>query len=136
MSENPKSDKARLETIAAAHGIARDRNFRAVTPPIYLSSTFAFSGYEQGGAYDYTRTAPVTAAELDTCPTTPNPTRQAVRPPPRLMGFPATAIFVRSPRRSISPAPSPFPAMSRAVPMTTRGPPIRPATFWRKPWQC
>jgi len=57
MSENRKSEKARLEAIAAAHGIARYRNFRAVTPPIYLSSTFAFSGYEQGGAYDYTRTA-------------------------------------------------------------------------------
>jgi cystathionine gamma-synthase len=44
-------------TIAAANGIASDGVFRAVTPPIYLSSTFAFSGYEQGGAYEYTRTA-------------------------------------------------------------------------------
>jgi cystathionine gamma-synthase len=57
MSEMASSKKARLETIAAAHGIALDRNFRAVTPPIYLSSTFAFSGYEQGGPYDYTRTS-------------------------------------------------------------------------------
>jgi cystathionine gamma-synthase len=38
-------------TIAAANGIATDRTFRAVTPPIYLSSTFAFDGYEKSGAY-------------------------------------------------------------------------------------
>lgn len=44
-------------TIAAANGIASDGVFRAVTPPIYLSSTFAFSGYEKSGAYEYTRTA-------------------------------------------------------------------------------
>ena len=57
MSEKSKSEQIRPETVAAAHGIARDRNFRAVTPPIYLSSTFAFSGYERGGPYDYTRTS-------------------------------------------------------------------------------
>ena len=44
-------------TIAAANGIATDSTFRAVTPPIYLSSTFAFDGYEKSGAYEYTRTA-------------------------------------------------------------------------------
>ncbi|HEY4203806.1 MAG TPA: cystathionine gamma-synthase [Xanthobacteraceae bacterium] len=44
-------------TIAAANGIATDSTFRAVTPPIYLSSTFAFNGYEKSGAYEYTRTA-------------------------------------------------------------------------------
>ncbi len=44
-------------TIAAANGIATDGVFRAVTPPIYLSSTFAFHGYEKSGAYEYTRTA-------------------------------------------------------------------------------
>ena len=57
MSEKSKSEQIRPETVAAAHGIARDRNFRAVAPPIYLSSTFAFSGYERGGPYDYTRTS-------------------------------------------------------------------------------
>jgi cystathionine gamma-synthase len=64
MSEKPDTEKARLETIAAAHGIALDRNFRAVTPPIYLSSTFAFSGYDQGGPYDYTRTSNPTRSLL------------------------------------------------------------------------
>lgn len=44
-------------TIAVANGIATDKTFRAVTPPIYLSSTFAFDGYEKSGAYEYTRTA-------------------------------------------------------------------------------
>jgi cystathionine gamma-synthase len=44
-------------TIAAANGVASDKAFRAVTPPIYLSSTFAFEGYEASGPYDYTRTA-------------------------------------------------------------------------------
>jgi cystathionine gamma-synthase len=42
-------------TIAAANGIATDRAFGAVTPAIYLSSTFAFEGYERAGKYDYTR---------------------------------------------------------------------------------
>ncbi len=46
-----------LHTIAVANGIATDKAFRAVTPPIYLSSTFAFDGYEKSGAYEYTRTA-------------------------------------------------------------------------------
>jgi cystathionine gamma-synthase len=45
------------QTVAAANGIATDDTFGAVTPPIYLSSTFAFAGFEQGRAYDYTRTA-------------------------------------------------------------------------------
>lgn len=46
-----------LETIAAANGIATDPGFGAVTPPVYLSSTFAFAGFEKGGVYDYTRSA-------------------------------------------------------------------------------
>lgn len=33
-----------------------DRTFGAVTPPIYLSSTFTFEGFERARAYDYTRT--------------------------------------------------------------------------------
>jgi cystathionine gamma-synthase len=45
------------QTVAAANGIAADKAFRAVTPPIHLSSTFAFAGFEQSGAYEYTRTA-------------------------------------------------------------------------------
>jgi cystathionine gamma-synthase len=64
MSEKPNTKMPRLETIAAAHGIALDRNYRAVTPPIYLSSTFAFSGYEQAGPHDYTRTSNPTRSLL------------------------------------------------------------------------
>ncbi|MEZ2126601.1 MULTISPECIES: cystathionine gamma-synthase [unclassified Sinorhizobium] len=44
-------------TIAAANGVAIDENYRAVTPPLYLTSTFAFTGYEQTTGYDYSRTA-------------------------------------------------------------------------------
>lgn len=52
------------ETVAAAHGIATDSGFGAVTPPIYLSSTFAFEGYEHGGVHEYTRTSNPTRAML------------------------------------------------------------------------
>jgi cystathionine gamma-synthase len=51
-----------LETIAAAYGVAADQAFGAVTPPIVLSSTFAFAGFDQPRAHDYSRGA--------------NPTRQ------------------------------------------------------------
>lgn len=42
------------QTVAASNGIAADKVFSTVTPPIYLSSTF---GFEQSGVYEYTRTA-------------------------------------------------------------------------------
>jgi cystathionine gamma-synthase len=45
----------RPETIAAAHGVATDAAFGAVVPPLYLSSTYEFAGYEQPRAYDYGR---------------------------------------------------------------------------------
>jgi cystathionine gamma-synthase len=45
------------QTIAAANGIAADKVFGAVAPPIYLSSTFAFAGFEKARGYEYTRTA-------------------------------------------------------------------------------
>ncbi|HEY4343221.1 MAG TPA: cystathionine gamma-synthase [Parvibaculum sp.] len=44
------------ETVAASNGIASDPAFGAVAPPLYLSSTFAFQGYERAGPYDYSRT--------------------------------------------------------------------------------
>jgi len=44
-------------TVAAGNGIASESRFGAVTPPIYLSSTFAFSGFEQHRGYEYSRTA-------------------------------------------------------------------------------
>jgi cystathionine gamma-synthase len=45
------------QTIAAANGIATDEEFGAVVPPIYLSTTFAFAGFEQPRGYEYTRTS-------------------------------------------------------------------------------
>lgn len=44
-------------TVAANNGIASDTRFGAVVPPLYLTSTFAFAGYERTRGYDYTRTA-------------------------------------------------------------------------------
>jgi cystathionine gamma-synthase len=49
------SEPTKLETIAAANGMATDQNFGAVTPPIYLSSNFVFPGFERSGPYEYTR---------------------------------------------------------------------------------
>jgi cystathionine gamma-synthase len=46
-----------LETIAAANGVAADMAFGAVAPPIVLSSTFTFAGFEQPRAHDYSRAA-------------------------------------------------------------------------------
>ena len=47
----------RPETIAAAHGVASDTAFGAIAPPLYLSSTYEFAGFEQPRAYDYGRAA-------------------------------------------------------------------------------
>ena len=44
-------------TVAVNTGIATDSAFGAVSPPIYLSSTFSFAGFERPRAYDYSRTA-------------------------------------------------------------------------------
>ncbi|HWW47913.1 MAG TPA: cystathionine gamma-synthase [Xanthobacteraceae bacterium] len=43
------------QTIAAVTGIASDRNFGAIVPPIYLTSNFTFAGLQQPRAYEYTR---------------------------------------------------------------------------------
>jgi cystathionine gamma-synthase len=43
------------QTIAAANGIGADTAFGAVAPPVYLSSTFTFNGFNQPRAHDYTR---------------------------------------------------------------------------------
>jgi cystathionine gamma-synthase len=48
------ADKA-PQTIAAATGIAADTAFGAVTPPLYLSTTYAFPAFGTAGAYDYAR---------------------------------------------------------------------------------
>ncbi|NTJ61871.1 cystathionine gamma-synthase [Agrobacterium rhizogenes] len=43
--------------MAAANGIADDTAYGAVTPPLYLSSNFAFRQFEQAQAYEYSRTS-------------------------------------------------------------------------------
>ena len=43
------------ETIAAANGIGGDTAFGAVTPPIYLSSTYTFETFGRARTYDYGR---------------------------------------------------------------------------------
>ena len=42
-------------TRAVRAGIATDRHHGAVVPPIHLSSTFAFDGFNGKREYDYTR---------------------------------------------------------------------------------
>jgi cystathionine gamma-synthase len=51
-------------TRAVRAALETDTQFGAVVPPIHLTSTFAFSGYGQKGAYDYSRSG--------------NPTRDAL----------------------------------------------------------
>ncbi len=43
------------QTSAVRAGVERDSQHGAVIPPLHLSSTFAFKGFDQKGAYDYTR---------------------------------------------------------------------------------
>ncbi|WP_324565139.1 cystathionine gamma-synthase, partial [Amaricoccus sp.] len=50
-------EETRPETIAAGHGIGEDAGFGAVAPPIYLSSTYVFPGFERPGAHEYSRTS-------------------------------------------------------------------------------
>ncbi|WP_419570280.1 cystathionine gamma-synthase [Rheinheimera sp.] len=42
-------------TIAARAGIAQDPAFGAVTPPLYLTSTYELKAFKQPGQYDYSR---------------------------------------------------------------------------------
>ncbi|HEY3939102.1 MAG TPA: PLP-dependent transferase, partial [Bryobacteraceae bacterium] len=43
------------DTILGTAGINADGAFGAVTPPLYLSANYAFAGYGQPRAYDYSR---------------------------------------------------------------------------------
>ncbi len=43
------------QTIATRAGIAQDPTFKAVVPPLFLSTNFAFTNIGEKGAYDYTR---------------------------------------------------------------------------------
>ena len=61
MADTPK--KA-AQTIAVNNGIATDTGHGAVTPPLYLSSTFAFQGFAKPGRFDYGRTANPTRSLL------------------------------------------------------------------------
>jgi cystathionine gamma-synthase len=46
-----------IRTVAASNGVAKDRTFKAVAPPLYLTSTFAFEGFERNLGHEYTRTS-------------------------------------------------------------------------------
>lgn len=48
--------KRHIATAAAQAGIGQDPAYSAVTPPLYLSSTYALDAFQQPGAYDYSRT--------------------------------------------------------------------------------
>lgn len=52
---DPNRSPLRPESIAATHGVASDRAFGAAAAPLYLSSTYAFAGFDQPGPYDYGR---------------------------------------------------------------------------------
>ena len=54
MTDNP-TDTPQAQTIAAAYGVAIDPAFAAVAPPLYLSSTYEFAGFDEPRAYDYGR---------------------------------------------------------------------------------
>ena len=58
------TDNRSPRTIAAANGIGQDAAFGAVAPPIYLSSSYKFGGFEQPGTYDYSRTRNPTRDQL------------------------------------------------------------------------
>lgn len=47
--------KRHAATIAARAGIAKDTAFAAVTPPLYLTSTYELKAFKQPGQYDYSR---------------------------------------------------------------------------------
>jgi cystathionine gamma-synthase len=44
-----------LESVAATYGVASDAAFGAIVPPLYLTSTYEFAGFEQPRSCDYGR---------------------------------------------------------------------------------
>ncbi|GLV25898.1 MULTISPECIES: cystathionine gamma-synthase [Sphingobium] len=48
-------DNPRPQTVTSAYGVASDPTFGAVAPPLYLSSTYEFAGYDEPRVYDYGR---------------------------------------------------------------------------------
>ena len=61
-SHSNRPDGAATRAVRA--GIATDREYGAVVPPIHLSSTFAFNGFRSPGQYDYTRSGNPTRSHL------------------------------------------------------------------------
>ena len=61
---DPRERSPRPETLAAAYGVASDKAFGAVAPPLYLSSTYEFAGYDEPRVYDYGRAGNPTRALL------------------------------------------------------------------------
>lgn len=53
-----------IATRAVRAAIASDAEHGAVVPPLHLSSTFAFTGFQQKGRYDYTRSGNPTRDHL------------------------------------------------------------------------
>jgi len=62
--EKPETKAHGRITGAVRQGINSDCGHGAVIPPLYLSSTFAFDGYDQKGEYDYTRSGNPTRDQL------------------------------------------------------------------------
>lgn len=58
----PKAPDSR--TIAAANGVGSDTAFGAVTPPLHLSTTYLFDGFEGEGRYAYSRAGNPTRDQL------------------------------------------------------------------------
>ncbi len=53
------------ETVAASAGVASDRAFNAVSPPLHLSATYGWRDPAEKPAYDYSRSGNPTRAELE-----------------------------------------------------------------------
>ena len=64
MIEMPERDAR--QTIAARDGVGDDSAFGAIVPPLYLSTSYAFHGFDRPGAYDYTRAGNPTRDQLGT----------------------------------------------------------------------
>ncbi|MGD9664119.1 MAG: PLP-dependent transferase, partial [Novosphingobium sp.] len=61
---DPDNPPARPSTVAAAFGVAEDAAYGAVAPPLYMSSTYEFAGYDQARRYDYGRAGNPTRDQL------------------------------------------------------------------------
>jgi cystathionine gamma-synthase len=89
------------ETIAARHGAASDPAWRAVTPPLHLSTTFAHDGWGGKGRFDYARTG--------------NPTRATLEEALAALEGGAGAVVTASGMAAINLAFAPLPAGSRVI---------------------